>query len=67
MKTSSLGIQEAHRKPCEEEEKRFATAAEARAYLRKQIASEHGVAKVRFEGEIEEEEAAFDADDEISK
>ncbi|KAL7078759.1 hypothetical protein ACQ4LE_002236 [Meloidogyne hapla] len=50
----------------EKEEKRFATAAEARAYLRRQIASENGCSKVHFEGETEEEEAAFDADDEIS-
>jgi hypothetical protein len=50
-----------------EEEKRFATAAEARAYLRRQIASENSEAKVHFEGETEEEEDAFDADDEISK
>uniref|UniRef100_A0A1I8BR08 GLOBIN domain-containing protein n=1 Tax=Meloidogyne hapla TaxID=6305 RepID=A0A1I8BR08_MELHA len=33
---------------------------------RRQIASENGCSKVHFEGETEEEEAAFDADDEIS-
>nr|CAD2196581.1 unnamed protein product [Meloidogyne enterolobii] len=55
-----------NKKQKEEEEKRFATASEARAYLRRQIASENGCSRVRFEGETEEEEAAFDADDEIS-
>ena len=57
--TPSHVTSEVHRKQPREEVKRFATAAEARAYLRG--------AKVRFEGETEEEEAAFDADDEISK
>ena len=47
----------------EEEERRFATAAEARAYLRRQIAAETG----QDCGHEGGEETAFDADDEISK